>query len=435
VPEYDSPRWVIRSLFFARLDAAAALLNWQGGPVLDAGCGSGELLKRLVATVCSKSLHGIDRNVHLAELRISEDWRLERADLHALPYRDGFFEAVFCMDVLEHIDDLRPVLRELRRVLAPGGRLIVSIPEENAIYQLGRFLLKGTFSMDLGPGAGRHYWRGQALFDVLGAEFKVERVCRLPLPGPGTLFRVVALESRPLPTPKPGQKASIVIPAYEEERTIATLLERVVAAPTLGLGREIIVVDDGSGDATAARAEAIPGVTVLRQEHNRGKGAALRVGFGHASGDFVIVQDADLEYDPDDYPRLLEPLLNGEAQVVYGSRGLGRDRSIHSSFTFFLGGQLITWAANAIYGTRLSDEPTGYKAFRRDLLPRLDLSSERYEFCPEFTAKVARLGVPIVEVPARYAPRSKAEGKKIGWRDGLEALGTLWRFRRWTPKP
>jgi glycosyltransferase involved in cell wall biosynthesis len=222
-----------------------------------------------------------------------------------------------------------------------------------------------------------------------------------------------------------------VIPVYNEIHTLPALLPRVLQAPLEGRDREIILVDDGSQDGTRSYLETIkdPQVRVFFHDHNCGKGSALRTGFTAATGEVIIVQDADLEYAPEEYPRLLAPILEGHTQVVYGSRFKGRDRHVHASSLFYFGGQIVTWIANLLYGLRLTDEPTCYKVFRRSLLQNLDLQCHRFEFCPEFTAKVARSGIPILEVPISYHPRTVREGKKIGWRDGVQAISTLFRYR------
>jgi glycosyltransferase involved in cell wall biosynthesis len=175
-----------------------------------------------------------------------------------------------------------------------------------------------------------------------------------------------------------------------------------------------------------------PRVEFLRHPYNRGKGAAIRTALDHARGRFVIIQDADLEYDPQDYPCLIEPLLRGQAEVVYGSRYLQRDKAGRRPMRLFrFGVSLLNLCVRLIYGVRLTDEATCYKAFPTSLLRRLDLQCQRFEFCPEVTAKICRLGWKILEVPIHYDPRTVQAGKKIRWPDGWEALATLWKWRRW----
>lgn len=231
------------------------------------------------------------------------------------------------------------------------------------------------------------------------------------------------------------QTLSVVIPAYNEARTIHKILELVVDVP-VGMHKEIIVVDDGSKDDTAqavrnwALAHADdPAVTVkVITKENGGKGTAVRRGIAESTGEFVIIQDADLEYEPADYPKLLEPMLKGEADVVYGSRILGPDRG--GTLMFYLGGRVVTLATNLLYFCWITDEPTCYKLFRGDLIRGIPLVCKGFEFCPEVTAKVLKRGHRIVDVPIRYHPRTVQEGKKIRARDGFIALWELlkWRF-------
>jgi dolichol-phosphate mannosyltransferase len=228
---------------------------------------------------------------------------------------------------------------------------------------------------------------------------------------------------------------TVIIPACNEEHTVDGLLHAVMAAPG---DKQVIVVDDASTDATAeiasCWAKEHPCCELLRHEVNRGKGAAIRTALAHARGQYTIIQDADLEYDPADYPRLLEPLLAGKAQVVYGSRYLAPAIQGRPPLTFRWGVSALNLAVRALYGARLTDEATCYKVFPTALLRAMDLRCERFEFCPEVTAKACRMGLKILEVPIRYRPRTIAEGKKVRWRDGWEALRTLWRWRRWNPQ-
>lgn len=221
-------------------------------------------------------------------------------------------------------------------------------------------------------------------------------------------------------------KLSVIVPMLNEERTIEAVLQRVLSVP---LDKEVIVVDDGSVDGTWQVLQAYADRCILlRHPVNRGKGAAIRTALPHVTGAIVITQDADLEYDPEEYPKLIQPIIAGKAEVVYGSRMLN-GKSPTAGLAFYLGGRFLTWLANRLYGLRITDEPTGYKVFRTDLLRRLPLRSEGFEFCPEVTALVALNSVPIVEVPIAYHPRSVAEGKKIRWRDGWIAIWTLVRYR------
>lgn len=226
-------------------------------------------------------------------------------------------------------------------------------------------------------------------------------------------------------------KISIIIPAYNEFRTFEQVLERVQrAALPPGCEKEIVVVDDGSTDGTSqifgerARSGAVVG---CRREVNAGKGTALRAGFAIATGDIILIQDGDLEYDPKDYARLIEPILRGEADVVYGSRFRGSASGMTLRHRF--ANRLLTAAANLLFDADITDEATAYKAFRASVLREIRLNCERFEFCPEVTAKLRRLGHSIQEVPISYNARGIADGKKIRFADGIEAVWTLLKYR------
>jgi dolichol-phosphate mannosyltransferase len=226
-------------------------------------------------------------------------------------------------------------------------------------------------------------------------------------------------------------KLSIVIPAFNEERFIGTLLERIAAVDLarLGITKETIVVDDGSADATAAIAAAFRDVVLVRQV-NAGKGAAVRAGLARATGDYVLVQDADLEYDPSDYMPMLEALLAGRGDIVYGSRYLRSAKADGQSWTTYLGGRSLSLVAWAFTGTYLTDTVTAYKLFARGDLMAVPLETKGFELDHEITAKMLARQKRIVEVPITYRPRSTADGKKIRPRDWFIAVRTFWRYGR-----
>src|SRR5687768_12295273 len=231
----------------------------------------------------------------------------------------------------------------------------------------------------------------------------------------------------------PFRKLSILVAAYNEEATLRRCLTRVLAAQLPdGLEREVIVVDDGSTDRTFNVAEELaaqfPLVRVFRQPANRGKGAALRRAISEMTGDLAVFQDADLEYDPDDYGRLLRPILAGRADVVYGSRFIGEERKV-LYFWHTAGNRFLTLLSNMLNNINLTDMETCYKAFVADRLRSIPLVSDRFGIEPEITAKVARNRLRIYEVPISYNGRTYEEGKKIGWRDGVAALWLIARFR------
>ncbi|MGD2143465.1 MAG: glycosyltransferase family 2 protein [Anaerolineae bacterium] len=228
------------------------------------------------------------------------------------------------------------------------------------------------------------------------------------------------------------KKISVIVPVYNEAETVGRVVKRVQAVEIQGYEQEIVVVNDGSTDGTYDVLERIASrwpesVIVVHHEQNRGKGAAIRTALGHVTGEIVITQDADLEYDPEEYPRLLALFEDPAVQVVYGSRNL-RDNP-RSSWRYYWGGRLVSWVANLLYGSDLTDEATGYKLFRTELLRSLDLRADGFEFCPEVTGKVLGRGIRIYEIPISYQPRSFEEGKKIGWRDGVKAVWTLLKHR------
>ncbi|MCD7937981.1 MAG: glycosyltransferase family 2 protein [Tannerellaceae bacterium] len=228
---------------------------------------------------------------------------------------------------------------------------------------------------------------------------------------------------------------SVIIPAFNEEATIIELLDKVFAVVLpKGIQKEVIVVDDASTDRTVSlvteyieKHSSFP-LSFLQHPVNRGKGKAIRTGLDKTSGTYVVIQDADLECDPDDLPVLLSFLLESGNKVVYGSRFMGKGNK-QSSPLFYIGGKLVTGCANLLYGQQLTDEPTCYKMFETDLLKSFPLRCEGFEFCPEVTARISKAGHIIQELPIRYYPRTYGEGKKIKWKDGVIAIWTLLKYR------
>jgi glycosyltransferase involved in cell wall biosynthesis len=224
-------------------------------------------------------------------------------------------------------------------------------------------------------------------------------------------------------------KLSVIIPVYNERAYIEEIIRRVKASP---VEKEIVVVDDGSTDGTRevlAKLEAEDGITVLYHSSNKGKGAAIRTALDHVTGELVVIQDADLEYDPEDYPDLMAPFLKGPCDVVYGTRLVrGKAQRVHL-FWHYVGNRFLTFVTNLLFNATLSDMETGYKVFRTELLKSLNLKANRFDIEPELTAKVLKRRCRVYEVPIAYYGRNYEEGKKITWRDGLVALWTLLKYR------
>ena len=218
---------------------------------------------------------------------------------------------------------------------------------------------------------------------------------------------------------------SVIVPVYNEAAHVDELVQAILASP---VKKQIIIVDDGSTDGTREKLRALPStddVTIVFHEKNCGKGAAIRTALAYARGEYILIQDSDLEYDPQDYAALLAPLEEGRANVVYGVRPDRPERGLR----FFLGAKLLTHLTNFLYGAGIHDEATCYKVIRRSLLAGMELECRRFEFCPEVTAKLCRSGEKIAEVPISYHPRSAVEGKKIRHSDGWLAIWTLIRYR------
>jgi len=225
-------------------------------------------------------------------------------------------------------------------------------------------------------------------------------------------------------------KLSVIVPVYNEKDSIKEILEKVqCVSPGEGIEKEIVVVDDCSTDGTTEILKNITdkNISVLFHGKNQGKGAAIRTGIGKVGGDFIVIQDADLEYDPSDYPRLLKPILSGEADVVYGSRFSGKSESM--SRLHYFGNKLLTVLTNVLYGTALTDMETCYKMVKAPIMKSLKLRANRFDFEPEITSKLLKKKVRIKEIPIAYKGREWSEGKKITWRDGIAALWSLVKYR------
>ena len=221
-------------------------------------------------------------------------------------------------------------------------------------------------------------------------------------------------------------KLSIIIPVFNEKQTILEILNKIelVDLSVFPCDKEIIIVDDFSTDGTRDILKPLENkYKIIYHEKNMGKGSAIRTGLKEVTGGIVIIQDADMEYDPNDYAKLIKPIIEGTAKVVYGSRYLVSNKM--SSLSFYLGGRYLSILTNLLYGTNITDEPTCYKVFRTDVIKNIPLVCTRFEFCPEVTAKVAKQGIAIQEIPISYHPRQKSEGKKINWRDGITASWVL----------
>lgn len=231
-------------------------------------------------------------------------------------------------------------------------------------------------------------------------------------------------------------KISVVIPCYNEEATIRTIVDRVKRS---GVDlHEVIIVNDCSSDGTSAVLEELkddPLLNIYHHDKNRGKGAALRTGFKHVSGDIIIIQDADLEYDPSEYSLLIAPILSGEADVVFGSRFMGGGPHRVVYFWHMVGNRLLTLASNMMTNINLTDMETCFKVFRRNILDRIEVEEDRFGFEPEITAKVSRLDCRIFEVGISYYGRTYAEGKKIGWRDGIRAIYAIFKYNLFKRSP
>lgn len=222
-------------------------------------------------------------------------------------------------------------------------------------------------------------------------------------------------------------KLSVVIPVFNEVRTINKILQKVECVDLGDIKKEIVVVDDGSTDGTREILKGVDNCKVIFHEKNKGKGAAVRTGLENSTGDIVLVQDADLEYDPNEYPNLIKPIIEGKAKVVYGSRFMGKEPT--EIFLHYIGNKLLTFATNVLYNSSITDMETCYKVMRREVLNDLNLTANRFEFEPEITSKILKKGYKIVEVPITYKVRRYNEGKKITVIDGVKAFYYLMKYK------
>lgn len=217
-------------------------------------------------------------------------------------------------------------------------------------------------------------------------------------------------------------KISIIIPVYNEEKTVKEIVRRVNAVEFGNIKKEIIVVDDGSTDSSPEIIKKIKGIISIKHKKNMGNGSAIRTGLKSATGDIIAIQDADLELNPSDLVLLAGPVINNKVLAVSGTRYPKYKNNLENSFFFYNGGRMVTWIANFLYGSDLTDVPCGYKLFKKEAIEGIHLECKKFDFCPEFTAKLLKKGIKIIEIPVSYSPRSKKEGKKLRYRDGLKAI-------------
>jgi len=222
---------------------------------------------------------------------------------------------------------------------------------------------------------------------------------------------------------------SIIIPCYNEKNTILKILEKIKDVRLIGIEKEIIIIDDFSIDGTREILTSLHDYNIIFNDKNYGKGFSIREGLKHASGEIIIIQDADLEYNPQNYKDLVQPILENNVQVVYGSRVIGPNSTIHSHYSFYLGGLFLTRLTNVLYHSKLTDQPTCYKVFKKSILDAIELKENRFGFCSEVTSKLLSKNIEPYEVPIDYFPRNKSDGKKISWKDGIRAIYIILKYR------
>ncbi|HVS81004.1 MAG TPA: glycosyltransferase [Pyrinomonadaceae bacterium] len=387
------------------------------GRLLDIGCGYNNLVRAYGSGV------GVD--VYKWDGVI-----VEIDDASSLPFPDDSFETVTIVAALNHIPNRQEALNEIRRVLCPNGKLLLTM-----IGPVTGWVAHLFFRHDesVRGGLGENEKKGMAKQEIRSllteTGFKVVEECSFEL-GLNTLF--IARKHIDPPEAQPRLKLSVIIPVYNEQSTVAEVVDRVCAVELPGLDKEIVIVDDGSHDDSPSIIESIqkqrPDIIKAHTSLiNLGKGAAIRFGLEFATGDVILIQDADLELNPEEYPELLAPIIRGQTDVVYGSRF--RQRSNHVPLRTRLANKFLVLLTNVLYRSKLTDMATAYKVFRREAIKSINLRSARFEFEPEVTAKLLLAKHRILEVPISYNPRSVTAGKKIGWIDGLEYIYTLLKYR------
>jgi hypothetical protein len=348
-----------------------------------------------------------------------------------LPFPDNSFDTVTIITALNHIPNRDVALKEIWRVLTPNGRFLATM-----IGPLTGKFIHRIFKHDEATRGGM---RPGELEGMTNNEVcDLLKLCGFDLLeihpfefGINKLF--VATKQPDLhPIQPEGVKLSIIIPVYNEQSTVAEVIDRVCSVSLPGIEKEIIIADDGSRDNSptiiADKHKQYPDIIKVHTSLiNLGKGAAIRFGIEFSTGNLILIQDADLELDPAEYPRLLIPVLRGEADVVYGSRF--RKQSNNIPLKTRLANRFLTELTNWLYGSHLTDMATAYKLFRREAITRITLRSARFEFEPEVTAKLLLARFKIIEVPISYNPRNVEQGKKIGWIDGIEYIYTLLKYR------